>query len=286
MTFLIVSLSGLFILFCVLYAWLIEANRVMLSQIDIPGAVNGLRILHISDTHLYRKMSLARWRTLRAALKKSIASEPPDMILLTGDIIDKNDGIPMVRPLLQGVTAKLGIFAVLGNHDLHQYNFLHIFYPLFYRQEGHPADLEALRTALNAMQVRLLSSEGVDLEYKRKQISLYGIDPLEARERDLNIPGGSADYRIMLSHYPDAILRLSSKGDLMLSGHTHGGQITLLGWPLITKSHVPRSWVRGLHRIGETWLYTSRGAGVSHYIPLRFGSRPEITKITIQGNKS
>ncbi len=277
-------------LLLLIYALVLEPNQVRLSKLSIANSrlKGSFRVLHITDTHLFSGMPVRRWRTLIHSIQSVLAREIPDLVLLTGDLIDKDDGIPMLRGMLQTLKSKQGIYAVLGNHDYRQYNFLHIFYPWFYKTEGKITNLPALKDCLIQNGVVLLDHSTHDITIGSNKIELVGIDPRSYDSPELVqwTRLDKSSFRLVLSHYPDVIRRVAGQVDLVLSGHTHGGQITLLGWPLITKSKLPRRLITGLHDVDNTLLYVSRGVGVSHYIPFRLGSPPEITEIQLRGDAS
>ena len=89
-------------------------------------------------------------------------------------------------------------------------------------------------------------------------------------------------FQIVLSHYPDMIRSLQGNPDLVLSGHTHGGQITAFGTPLVTRSRIGRKSTRGVSIHKNTILAVSKGMGVSHYVPFRFFAEPDVLMIKVQ----
>ncbi|MGH9838858.1 MAG: metallophosphoesterase, partial [Blastocatellia bacterium] len=197
----------------------------------------------------------------------------PDLIALTGDYVShKPEEIPGCARALGGLRAKDGVFAVLGNHD-------------------HWTDGEMMAQALARQGIRVLINESVRLERDGATICLAGIDDMMVKRDDLHraLLGTSRDEaRILLAHNPRIIREAARAGvDLVLSGHTHGGQIN---WRLLTGGEDRRTarWLRrpsrrmmrGYARFGETQLYVNRGLGTV-VVPLRYGCPPEITVIEL-----
>ncbi len=265
----------------------IGANRVLLEHYSIhEEKIQGeIDILHISDLHFYGHMPTRRIDNIIKAIENTLNEKVPDLVVLTGDFIDSNSGIELLEPVLKVLKSKYGIFAVLGNHDYRQYNFLHIFYPLFYKVEGIKTDLIRLKDILKKYDVKIIDHNSTDCNIGKNKVELIGIDPRSYTSPELaQWTKLEADrYRLVLSHYPDAIYHMDGSIDLMLSGHTHGGQITLLGWPLITKSKLPRNKISGISQWSNCKLFVSRGAGVSHYMPFRLFCPAEISRIILKG---
>lgn len=202
-------------------------------------------------------------------LHQRIQESPPDLIVVTGDWVDrKHDhrpALPLLERFIEGLKARLGVWGILGNHD---------------------GDLLPLRSG--QVQVRSLFNECVRLEQDGvgvELIGLHGVHPLDAMDRSLSeLVGGpkTQTLRIVLSHFPARVLELAGMGvDLVLAGHTHGGQVCLPGGiPILTHDALPRRFARGVHRIGQTWLVTSRGCGFSKY-PVRIFCPAEAIRVRL-----
>jgi uncharacterized protein len=226
--------------------------RYELAIRDLPPALAGMRIVHLSDLHIHRTWMPA-WDQLHAWL----AASPPDLILVTGDWVDdKHDhrpALPLLERFVGGLHARLGVWGILGNHD---------------------SDLLPLRAG--DVRVRKLFNERVTLEHDDARldlIGLHGVHPLDALDAPLHDLVGTRDgnaVRIVLSHFPSRAVELAEMDvDLVLAGHTHGGQVCLPGGvPIITHDPLPKRFARGAHRLGNTWLVTSRGCGFSK-LPIR-----------------
>jgi len=245
-------LVGLF-----LYGWLIEPQRVELVRRTVTVHAEtppvSLTIAHLSDLHIH-----TFGRREKKAIELVAASEP-DLICLTGDYTSDpaEQSFAAVRRFLRELHAPFGVFASLGNWDP---NPAAIF-------DGSPVQLLADRSAtveIRGVQVRLTGIR-------------FGLTPLS-----LDKPPPDA-VNILLHHNPDYLEEASRLGyDLYLAGHTHGGQVRLPGLGAIVRMS-RRGYDAGLYRVGETWMYVSRGLGMeSGPLPeVRLFCRPEVTIIDL-----
>jgi predicted MPP superfamily phosphohydrolase len=211
--------------------------------------LEGLRILHLTDLHLR-----GRWPTVYDDVIGRVRADPPDLILFTGDFVDdKSDhrpALPHLQRFVQQLTARVGIFAVTGNHD---------------------GDLLGPRLA--GWGIGLINRRRVELRQDRDDsaaIELIGLPGVKRTSFDseflAEIPQRRPGVpRIVMGHFPDQVQRIGRlQADLMLAGHTHGGQICLPnGMPLVTHDTLPRRMATGAHRIGQTLLVVNRGLGTS-----------------------
>lgn len=231
------------------------ANNEVISS-RLPPAFDGFTILHLSDLHTDMNV--------RAMIQvaRLVENLDYDICVLTGDYRGSTFGT--FRPCLAGLRTLLeairgDVYGVLGNHD----------------SISMVPDLER-------MGVRMLLNELVTLERERSRIYVAGIDDAHFYRVD-NIEKAAGDipedcFSILLSHTPEIYRQAAHAGfDLLLSGHTHGGQICLPGGvPVTLDAALPRSMGRGAWRYGEMAGYTSAGAG-SSIVPVRFNCPPEIT---------
>ncbi|WP_418792205.1 metallophosphoesterase [Phosphitispora sp. TUW77] len=228
---------------------------------NLPAAFEGFRIVQFSDLHgkLFPDKGLV---TQVNALK-------PDIVVITGDLFDEYNETPLeyADNVLGGLTAPYGVYFVYGNNDTY----------LGYNK---------IKTALEQLDIKTLANEEVSLEAKGESISLIGLNYTRSVQKtsdfaDIMTNGG--DPAIVLTHRPEIIDAASVAGvELVLAGHTHGGQIKS---PYVPKSlHIVKKgyekYMAGLFKVGETQMYVTRGLGVNN-IPLRFLTRPEITVITL-----
>jgi hypothetical protein len=260
-----------------------QVKKIKLSFKNLPGAFKGMRMVHISDIHS------GSFQDIRAVNKgiDLILKQQPDLIVFTGDLV--NDRATEMEPYQNSfgrLTAPLGVFSTLGNHDYGDY----VQWPT---AQAKIDNLEALKKVHANMGWRLLMNEHVVLEKNGEKIALLGIENWGAKARfpkygkmDLAHTGTeNIPFKILLSHDPshwDAqILPEYSSIDLMLSGHTHGMQFGLEN-PYFKWSPVQwmyKQWA-GLYEQGSQKLYVNRGYGFIGY-PGRVGILPEITVIEL-----
>jgi predicted MPP superfamily phosphohydrolase len=260
-----------------------QVKKIKLSFKNLPAAFKGMRMVHISDIHS------GSFQDIRAVNKgiDLILKQQPDLIVFTGDLV--NDRATEMDPYQNSfgrLTAPLGVFSTLGNHDYGDY----VQWPT---AQAKIDNLEALKKVHANMGWRLLMNEHVVLEKKGEKIALLGIENWGAKARfpkygkmDLAYPGTeNIPFKILLSHDPshwDAQILPEYPGiDLMLSGHTHGMQFGLEN-PYFKWSPVQwmyKQWA-GLYEQGSQKLYVNRGYGFIGY-PGRVGILPEITVIEL-----
>jgi uncharacterized protein len=247
------------------YAALVEPASPVFERVDLalarlPAELDGLRVIHLSDIHLGTPYSQ---RCLEQALT-IVQRERPELLLFTGDFVSSSESIAELGGLLGGISAPLGCYAVLGNHDY---------------WEGPQEIADQLERA----GIELLVNESRTLRWKGASFAIAGVDEpwggapdFDATLRDVS-PGS---FTLLMAHTPLLADEASVRGvDLQLSGHTHGGHVDL---PLLGPLALPRNgerYRRGLHQVGATTVYTSRGLGG---IPLRLNCPPEVTQITLR----
>jgi predicted MPP superfamily phosphohydrolase len=240
-----------------------EAGWVRLVTRKVPLArlapeLAGLRVVHLSDFHL--GLPSRAERAVRAAVDWTIARDP-EIVVVTGDLVARPRGEPLLRELLGSVPR---CFAVLGNHDL----------ALSRDPFSQPVHLDALEPAT------LLLDSGRMLELRGKRVWIAGLDP-RSRWREPNL-SREADLRILLSHFPSVIDRLDNGAfDLVLAGHMHDGQICL-PYPggKLRLAHLTARHTYGVYRRGGTVMHVSAGLGTT-FVPFRFFSRPEATELEL-----
>ena len=260
-----------------------QVKKIKLSFKNLPAAFKGMRMVHISDIHS------GSFQDIRAVNKgiDLILKQQPDLIVFTGDLV--NDRATEMDPYQNSfgrLTAPLGVFSTLGNHDYGDY----VQWPT---AQAKIDNLEALKKVHANMGWRLLMNEHVVLEKNGEKIALLGIENWGAKARfpkygKMDLAHAGTDdipFKILLSHDPshwDAqILPEYNSIDLMLSGHTHGMQFGLEN-PYFKWSPVQwmyKQWA-GLYEQGSQKLYVNRGYGFIGY-PGRVGILPEITVIEL-----
>jgi uncharacterized protein len=252
-----------------LYPTFIERNLIVTNTYRIivphlPEPFVGLRIIQLTDLHYGPLMPIQTIERVIARANRLAG----DLIVCTGDYVrgrDTTEQIDIVWPVISRLTAPMGVFSVLGNHD-------------------HWADTER--------SVRMLQASGQNLHHRTialerdgQQLWLAGTGDLWEDHHDLdlllsNIPEEAC--RIVLAHNPDtADIDYTSRIDLMLSGHTHGGQVDLpfLGVPIVPVRN--KTYTSGLKRSPRgTQVFISKGIGWS-IAPVRFNCYPEIAVLEL-----
>lgn len=260
------------------YAFWLEPYRLGVTHTEIkhprlPNALDGFTLCHLSDTHL------SRFGRLERKLARVLSSTEMDICAITGDIVNRPSGVIALRRILEAAKPKLGFYAVLGNND--------------YKAE---MEIETLIGELENSGVRVLRNSHVSLSIGRSNIAVIGVDdPFTGLDNlELAMAGIPNDtFRILLAHSPDVALSIENKQiDLVLAGHTHGGQVRVFGMPL---------WLHCRHRLGisDGWfgpeelsrrttremdgvhMYVSRGIA-STLIRVRLGCPPEVGVIKLQ----
>lgn len=252
--------------------WL-ELNRLEVLVQDLPEAFAGFRIAQLSDFHCSRQVTPSY---LSEAVHLA-QSESPDLVVLTGDFIHRGyKYVNAVAKPLGRLNAPHGVFAVLGNHDFSVRN------ALGFRRYRHLH--RAVAQALSAHGIRVLHNESVCLTRQDAFVHLVGVEDLWSRVCDLN--GGFSNLSpavpcIVLAHNPRTVEYLAGRRcDLMLSGHTHGGQVHVPGLGRPALGRRTRRFAAGMYRYGQTQVYVNKGVGFG--FRFRFGVRPEVAVLTLQ----
>jgi uncharacterized protein len=249
-----------------------RVKRQTIAVPNLPPAFRGTTIALLSDIHHGPFVPLAY---VRHVVSMTNALEP-DMVLLAGDYVHRHRSYiaPGINELGK-LKARFGRYAVRGNHD-----------NLDYHQHRDNRDFQSYSvSALAEAKVTDLNNSGVWLEKSGARLRLSGVGDLWTDHQDLDAALGDATDReavILLSHNPDfAETILDRRVGLVLSGHTHGGQIVLpgLGAPVVPSKY-GQKYLYGLVRGPICQVFVTRGVGTITP-PVRFLCRPEIAMITL-----
>ncbi len=253
-------------------------RRISLKLFHLPEEFNGLRIVQISDIH---SGSFASTNPLKRAVDMINAQEA-DLVFFTGDMVNNetSEVLPF-KEILKQVKAKLGVYAILGNHDYGDYHS----WP---DKEAKQANLQQLANVYHEMGWRLLRNESVLLGETGKQLAIIGMENWGTRFQkygDMNQSVAGSEHavvRLLLSHDPshwdEEVTAKFREVDVTFSGHTHGAQlgIEIPGFVKWSPSqYLYRQWA-GLYQKENQYLYVNRGLGFLAY-PGRLGISPEIT---------
>jgi hypothetical protein len=266
---------------------MLELTEISLHLPQLPDYLRGLRILQVGDLHI-------RGYGQKERHLRRIISQGCDLLIFTGDFCHQlrfsnpfatqtyeplriglsrqglifaahtDLALEVCEKLLEECSPTLGAFAVQGNHDPNEFM-------------QHLPRLGVTTLTNETQQVHVSNGSYFNLCGLRG----YGRSTIDIAQTMLTTE--PALFTIAVCHYPEIGMSLAGAGaDLILSGHTHGGQICLpSGRPLVTHSFSGHQYATGLERIGSSFIYTTRGLGCS-VIPIRLFCPPEITRITLQ----
>ncbi len=248
---------------------LAEANSFQIEEVKIflnklPKALDGFRIVQLSDIH---HSPFTSSEFIEQIVEKANQLEP-DMFVLTGDYVShENEYIAPVAEILSQLVSEFGTFACLGNHD-------------------HWTNAELVTAEFRSNGIKMLVNEGFRFGARNESFWLCGVDDFGEGLSNIrqSLRGSKADeMKLMLAHNPAIMRRAAYWGiDLVLSGHTHGGQL---------KFREPREkflfpnrrrrFSSGLHHRKETQIYITRGIGTV-VVPMRYQCPPEITVLELR----
>jgi predicted MPP superfamily phosphohydrolase len=235
----------------------LEITRATLPVARLPPALSGLRVGLITDTH--RSLFVSHDDVARAVA--GLMAEKPDLIVLGGDYVTWGDRA-YVHPsaeALAPLAAPYGVFAILGNHD----------------------DDHDMPAALARNGVQVLKDSRTRLTVRNETMDLVGIRFWTKRQTDIAaLMRGAAPMTILLAHDPRRLTEAAALNvPLVLSGHTHGGQIVLPLVGAIAAQKFPT--IAGIGRRDRSTLFVSRGVGTI-YVPVRINCPPEVAVLTLQ----
>lgn len=241
-------------------------KKIEVTLAKLPSGLDGFRIVQLTDLHIGLTLGKSWLRRVVA----EVGVLDPDLVAITGDLVDGSpDRLRHHVEELRALRAKFGVFFVTGNHEYYS---------------GAPEWIGEIQR----LGIRVLRNETVVVSVGTDSFELAGVDDYSAR-RILDDHGPDYDKAlkdrdpsrevILLAHQPRAVFEAAERGiGLVISGHTHGGQI----WPLTYFVGLQQPYSKGLHRHGETTqIYVSEGTGYWGP-PMRLGTTGEITEITLR----
>jgi predicted MPP superfamily phosphohydrolase len=248
------------------YGFIFEPNNIQIEKINIeienlPEAFNGAKIVHLTDFHSFG-FGVREKRVLE------IVSEiNPDFVFITGDFVDsKTKDFDSCARFWQELGKQYNgrIFGVLGNHDIN-----------------------SLEKLLEQSNIVILNNENRKIFQGDDYIYLIGVNDPDTHRDNLEkamLGAGDDVPKILLAHSPEIIedLKMAESPDLVLVGHTHGGQVKI---PFVTPFWVPTKYhgkfASGLFKIDDTYMYVNKGIGMTA-LPIRFNCPPEIAVIELK----
>ena len=241
----------------------LSIDEIELTVPGLPDALDGYRIAHLSDVHLTGQVAPDFTRRVL----EHVADWQPDLVALTGDIVDVESCLDWIPNLFGPITAPDGCWFILGNHDVRVHNPDHV------RERMTDSGWNDLGGRMELKTIR-----GVDINLVGNEYPWFG------RPTDEQMENRPADFCLTLSHSPDQFDWGRKHGvQLMLAGHTHGGQGRLpLAGPLISPSMHGTRWASGDFYRAPTTLHVSRG--LSSVQLLRINCRPELSLLTLRTN--
>lgn len=243
----------------------LELTRATVPIVNLPPELAGLRIGVITDVHRSRWVSADDVGHAVSTLMR----EQPDIIVLGGDYVTwgNRQYVAPSAEALRPLSAPHGVFGILGNHD----------------------DDHDMPAALAKNGVQMLKDARTRLTIRGEPVDLVGVRFWTKRGRDIaSISRGANGTVILLAHDPRRLAEAAAlKIPLVLSGHTHGGQVVLpiVGAVAARKFSPPVPLMAGIGRRAETTIFVSRGVGTI-YVPVRINCPPEVAVLTLQRDGS
>ncbi len=253
--------------------WGLQITRTEANLAGLPAGFDGFTIAHLSDLHGHAYGEDSR------ELVERVRGEKPDLIVITGDLIDQKSQIDMVPPLARGLAAIAPTYYVTGNHEWAQGS----------------ATVKELKARLVECGVTVLSNQCEILERNGDRLVLAGVDD----------PNGYADqttpeelyawiqgkapglFTLLLAHRNECFGQYANAGyDFVMSGHGHGGIVRLpfVGGLIGTDRRFFPPWTAGLYTVGDSTLFVSRGLGnnTTPFPGFRIFNRPELAVVTLK----
>lgn len=257
----IISIIAIFFVFSFISSKIIEYKKTTIVNNQIPKSFDNFKIIFISDLH--KRLYTEPFKIKKVVEK--INKQNPDLILLGGDYINYNKKETIIFSELKSLKSKYGVYGVYGNHDTW-------------------IGEDVLKKYFEENNIKELNNNSYWIEKDGEKIKLGGIGDLWTSKQDLLKTTNDLeekDYSVLISHNPDYIeeIKDNNKIDLVLSGHTHGGQINLFGWTPLNPSRY--GYLKDLYQFENKQLYITRGIG-EFFGPIRFLSMPEISEITLK----
>lgn len=266
----LVLIAALFLEAAAVEPHMLLIHRIEMRVAGLPVEWDGGTVMQLSDAHLGYP-SPAAWRAI-----DTVRTEHPDLVVVTGDIADKRSSVPVVLAWAKQLCEAAGVpvIYVPGNHEHWRFG-----------------DGEAMEQFLNQLRTAgfvVLKNESTRISRRSggSPLAIVGLDDSYSHHMDVEagFSGLAAGERaIVLEHCPDDVTDIAASGhaSLILTGHTHGGQVRLPVWgDRLTAALEGSPFVRGPYQVDGAPLYVSQGLGMS-VLPVRFFCPPEVTVFTL-----
>lgn len=278
---------------CVAYGVAVEAHDFQVRRLDVPVLPPGagpVRLLHLSDLHLLPR------QTRKRDFVRGLNGLEPDLVVGTGDTISSRDAVGPLVASLGPLLERPGAF-VFGSNDFASPslgNPLKYLWRTTAKHEASDQDLptDTLRAALGAGGWVCLDNARAELEVRGVRFSLRGTGDAHEKRDDYAAVAGAADpaaVNVGVTHAPYLRVLDAMTDDgvqLILAGHTHGGQVRVPGYGALTSNcDLPPAFAQGLFEYSSgdhtAWVHVSAGLGQSPYAPFRFACPPEVTLLRL-----
>lgn len=255
------------LLYAFIEPYCIRIKEVDVTNKDIPVSFEDTKILFAADIHHGPFFSKERVKSLVSRINRL----HPNIVLLGGDYVQKSP--QYIKPCFEefkNINADIKMYGVLGNHD-------------------HWEGSELTRQSMKDAGIKVLDNKSEWINKNNERIKIGGVGDLYEDTQDINPTihdVGEDDFVVLLSHNPDYVERINTKKiDLVLSGHTHGGQVTLFGlWAPLIPSIYGQKYRTGFVKTDYTEVLVTNGVGTVTP-PVRFFARPEVVLIHLRTGK-
>ena len=272
---------------CITYGVAIERRwyRLVRHRLAIlpPGSEgpDSITLLHLSDLHFVRRDE--KKARFLAGLPQA------DVTVVTGDFLAEPEAVERVVEAVRPVRGRLASWFVLGSNDYYApkpLNYLAYFRTQRKLRRAERGRAPELVAQLETDGWRDLTNVRSEIDLDELPIELLGLDDAHLRWHDMTVAPRRAPERFGLAvmHSPDSAPETAAMGyDLIVAGHTHGGQVCIpFDGAIVTNCSMPRRLAKGLIRMGGALLHTSPGLGTSKFAPFRFACRPEATLLELR----
>ncbi len=262
------------------YAFFVEPNTLTIEKraikLDCLKSDWPEKLAQISDLHFNGQTNDEKISRIYKEIKKI----NPAAVFITGDFISNKEGIEPAAKLARKIAENSKVYAVFGNWDYWALDF----------------EINSLKEKLENSGAKVLINDAVMVKSGGEAINILGVnDPYTSgkSKSDLEkalkkIENSGASCSLLLAHSPEIIKEAAAKNiDLVLAGHTHGGQVYIPG---VTEKMIPvrpegKGFIKGMYKKEKTWIYVNQGIGTS-FLPFRFLVPPEITEIALEAEKN